>query len=149
MHGAVERGRKVARVRQGRAVLDGGVRSVDGGDECRIDGIARRRGGRRVERRRVGGGAHGDEHDEQVDEDGHVGKPGELLQGPNLAQDEAGEGPDQAANSIAELEFYGFRQRFAVGYDDGADVADKLDGLKDIEQVAAPCSVDTEAYVSE
>lgn len=149
LHGTVESSRKAARTRKTATVLYGRVLPVDRRDERETDGGAGGLFGGGIQRRGMRGGAHCDEHDRQVDEHCHVRQPTEFLQGSNLAEDESGQGPDQAANGIAQLELDRFRQRLAVGDDDGPDVANELDGLEDVEEVAAPGTVYTESDVSE
>lgn len=96
----------------------------------------------------MGGCTHGDEHDDQVDEHGQVGQPAELLQSADLAQEEAGQRPDETADGVAELELGCLGQGLAVGDDDDGHVAEKLDGLEDVDEVAAPWSVDAEGEVT-
>ena len=86
--------------------------------------------------------AHGDEHDEQIDPHGKVGEPAEFLERSDLAYKEACESPDQAANGVAQLELRGFRKSFTIGDDDDGHIAEQLDGLKDVEQVARPLAVE-------
>lgn len=58
--------------------------------------------------------------------------PAELLERADLANQETSNGPDQAANSIAELEFGYLGQGLTVGDDDNADIAEKLDRLQEV-----------------
>lgn len=107
-------------------------------DQVRVDGGASGVGHGGIARRRMGGGSHGDEHDQQIDQDGHVREPGEALQGPDLAENEAGQCPHQTADGVAQPELGRLGQCLSVRDDDGADVTYQLDGLEDVDHVPAP-----------
>ena len=76
-----------------------------GSHQVWIHAITSRRPSGRVQRRRVRGDTHGDKHDQEIDPDGEIGEPSEFLQRSDLAQKEAGEGPDETADRVAQLEF--------------------------------------------
>ena len=74
----------------------------------------------------MGGDAHRDKHDEEVDPDGGVGDPAIALEGADLADDEADECEDHTADCVAELELGDFGEGLAAGDDDQADGAEEL-----------------------
>lgn len=117
-----------------RAITDGGTGGL------RRTGII---GGR------VSGAAHGDEHASQVEPHCDVGQPTEFLQSTDLAEDEASQGPDQAADDVAELELGGLRQSLAVGDNDQTDIQEQLNALQNVKEVAHPWAVHSESHVSE
>ena len=98
--------------------------------------------------RRVSYYTHGEEDDEEIHPDGRIGQPSEILQGSDLSQDHTGEGPDDAEHDEASVEIGDLGQTLAVGDDDNSDVEEQLDGLEDIDAVAAYCSIDTECNIS-
>ena len=149
LHQAVDGGAEVGLVREPGGMRHGRVDAgCVGGHEGGVHAVAGGGAGGRVQRRRVRGDAHGDEHDEEVDPDGQVGQRAEFLQRADLAEEEAGQGPHETADGVAELESGGFRERFAVGDDDGADVADELDRLEYVHQIARPLAVEAEREVA-
>ena len=95
----------------------------------------------------MGDEAHGQEDDEQVDPDGEVGEPAEFLQRANLTEEEAGQGPDETADGVAQLELRRFGQRLAVGNDDDGHAAQQLDRLQDVETVAGRGTVEAERQI--
>lgn len=87
------------------------------GHDGRVRPVVARRHGRAARGRAGGAGlgggvvgravrddAHRDEHDEEVEDDGPVGDPREAGERADLAHGEAGEGPDEAADAVAEAE---------------------------------------------
>jgi hypothetical protein len=97
--------------------------------------------------RRVRDEAHADEDEEEVEPDGAVREPAVVLQGPDLADEHADEGPDDDADREAELALCDLGERLAVGEADGADIDDELDRLEDAAEVAEPAAKDAAAEV--
>ena len=110
-------------------------------DKVRVRSVACGGGGGGVQRWGVSDEAHGEEDDEEVEPYGEVSEPAELLEGADLANEEACEGPDKAADGVAELEFGGFGESFAVGNNDDGNIADELDGLQDVHAVTSPIPI--------
>ncbi len=73
---------------------------------------------------------HADEHDEEIEDDGEVGQPAELVQGPYLAGEEPHDGPDQAAHDVAQPELRNLRYRETVADDNNTDADGQLKGLE-------------------
>lgn len=142
LHHTVDRGAEVALVGKASAMGDSGEGAVDRCDQFWVDGVAGRGGRGGVQRRRIGGSTHGNEHDGQVNEDSGVGQPAELLQRPNLTQGKAGQGPHETAHGVTELELGCLRQRFSIGDDDDSNVAQKLNSLQEVHGVAADRPID-------
>ena len=96
----------------------------------------------------MSGDAHRDEHDQEIDPNCKIGDPSKSLQRSNLAKEETGQCPNEAANGVAQLELRHFGKRFAIGYNDDADGADEEDRLEDVDQVSRPLAVDAECEVA-
>ena len=92
--------------------------------------------------------AHGDEHDHKIHPDGGVSQPTVLGKSPHLADTKSNDGPDQTADSVAKLEFGHLRDSLSIADHDQAHVAEKLDGLEDVDYVARNRTVEAECQIS-
>ena len=61
--------------------------------------------------------AHGDEHDQEIEENGKVGQDPKFLECANLTDSKATDGPNETADSIAKFEFGDLGKGLAVADD--------------------------------
>ena len=92
--------------------------------------------------------AHRDENDEQVDEDGRVGQPAVVAQRAHLADAEAHQYENDAADGVAEAEFGHLADALPVLDDDLAEDEEEEEGLQHVDQVPRGRAEDAKGQVA-
>ena len=93
----------------------------------------------------VGSYSHRQDHNEDVHEDSCIGKPTELLEGPDLAKDHTNNDQDHYTDNVAELEFGDDRKSQSVRDGDKGDSQNQLNALQNVDRDAGGLTV-TERY---
>ena len=149
LHEAVDGANEVGWVRETSIVFDWWVYAVDWCHIVRDCGrSSRAKSCDPVVWRAVRDGAHGDGHERQIGPDSGVGKPSKLLQGANLADSEAANGPTQTADGIAELELGNLGNGLSITDDDQSNGAEELEELQYINAMAGDSAVESECKVA-
>jgi len=91
--------------------------------------------------------AHGDEHDEEIEENGKVGQDSEFLECSHLADGKASDSPDETADGIAESELRDLRNGLAVTDDDVSNAEEQLKTLQEVDNKARDSTVNTESEI--
>ena len=92
--------------------------------------------------------AHGKDNHKHIEPDSGVSEPAVFLQRADLPDDVAAEGPDEAADGVAELELGDLREGLPVADYDYADVEEELDALQDVDHLPHEAAVGAEGDVA-
>lgn len=85
--------------------------------------------------------AHGDKHDQDVDENGSIGQNPEFLERTDLTDEIAAKGPNKTADGVAEFELGDLRNGLAVADDYVTNTEEQLKTLQEVDDVARSSSV--------